>query len=97
MRMRSWSYPVVLFAALACASPGAAQQAPISDCADQRCLWLPRPADTGKPIVFDAPARAIADGTKPIPCGLALACRLEVIGKLERNGAVELRATAFTW
>jgi len=58
-------------------------------------LPLP-PADSGKPIVFDAPARL----TAPPPssgCPVALACSPRLEGVVRRGGAVELKVTPFSW
>jgi hypothetical protein len=53
---------------------------------------LPPPADTGKPRLFIPP---------PLPpqskCPPALSCRLQLLGEVRKNGAVELRATVSTW
>jgi hypothetical protein len=50
-----------------------------------------RPADTGKPQIFVPPPVVSAPGCT------AFDCRLRVIGTVQRNGAVELNATALRW
>ena len=86
-RWRRCSTAAVAFLCCAAALPGAAQQTPLPQ----------RPADTGKPMVFDAPSRAVDNKSEPTLCPAALPCRIELVGKAEHNGAVELRATAFSW
>jgi hypothetical protein len=56
-------------------------------------LALPPPADTGKPRFFVAPSVA----PPPSGCAASLDCRVRVIGEIQRNGAVELNATALRW
>jgi len=56
-------------------------------------LDLPPAAETGKPRFFVAPpVTPPASG-----CAASFDCRVRVIGAIERNGAVELNATAFKW
>jgi hypothetical protein len=92
-RLRTSQALPPLFCAILLLAPAAAmaQQTP--------SLLLPLPpADTGKPMVFALPDRLAA--IRPPPprgCGDALACRLWVIGEVRRGGAVELKATAFSW
>jgi hypothetical protein len=54
---------------------------------------LPPPADTGKPRFFVSPPEA----PPPSGCSASLDCRVRVIGEIQRNGAVELNATALRW
>jgi hypothetical protein len=56
-------------------------------------LALPRPADTGKPIVFAPPLEAVPSSA----CAAVLGCRLRLNGVVQKNGAVELNATVFKW
>jgi hypothetical protein len=82
---------VALAAAVACAAPAAAQQA--------SPLWtpLPAPAESGKAVIYDPQFAAKADDDRRRGCAPGLECRLQLLGVIQRNGAVELRATAFTW
>jgi hypothetical protein len=71
------------------AMPAAAQQPAVSGSAAAETAFdfaLPPPADTGQP-----PIRGPRAGDAPPPG------RLELHGNLDRNGAVELRARAFSW
>jgi len=73
----------------AAAVPAAAQQPAVLGAAAPAAAFdfaLPPAADTGKP-----PIRGLRAGDAPLPG------RLELRGKLDRNGAVELRARAFNW
>jgi hypothetical protein len=56
-------------------------------------LDLPPAADTGKPHFFVAPSVM----PPPSGCAVSFDCRVRVIGAIERNGAVELNATALKW
>jgi hypothetical protein len=58
---------------------------------------LPRPADTGKPLIYDPQLVAKPDNERPAGCSPLLQCRLQLLGVVQNNGSVELRATAFTW
>ena len=81
----------VLFAALTAALPGAAQQAPL--------LWapLPHPTDSGKPVIFDPQFAAKAESDRRLGCAPGLQCRWQLLGVIQNNGVVVLRATALTW
>jgi hypothetical protein len=54
------------------------------------------PADTGKPLIFDAPARLV-EPTPPSDCAMLLSCRARLLGTNGRGGAVELEVTPFSW
>jgi hypothetical protein len=56
-------------------------------------LNLPPPADVGKPRFFVTPTVA----PPPSGCAASFDCRVRVIGEIQRNGAVELNATALRW
>ena len=58
-------------------------------------LWapLPHPTDSGKPVIFDPAFTAKADDDRR----LGSQCRWQLLGVIQNNGAVELRATALTW
>jgi hypothetical protein len=87
-------FPVAAFvAAVACVLPAAAQQAggggPV--------LFTPPPFPTeaGKPVIFGPGFIAKSDEDKG--CAPGFSCRLRLLGVIQNNGAVELRATAFKW
>ena len=64
----------------------------------QPALWLPLPpADTGKPLVFEAPARRTEPSPPPADCAALLNCRARLLGSSGRGGAVELKVTPFSW
>jgi hypothetical protein len=81
---------VWLVAVIAAARPAAAQQ-------DSPWLLPPRPVDSGKAIIYDPQFAAKADDDRRSGCTPGLECRLRLLGVIQNNGAVELRATAFTW
>jgi hypothetical protein len=82
----------VLAAAIAAAPPAAAQQA------SNPWLPLPRPADRGKAVIYSPEFLAKEDYDRTHGCSTpGLQCRFRLLGVIENNGAVELRATAFTW
>ena len=85
--MRDGALAAALGAVLA-AVPAAAQQ-----------LWapLPHPTDSGKPVIFDPQFAAKAENDRRLGCASGLQCRWQLLGVIQNNGAVELRATAFTW
>jgi hypothetical protein len=89
--MRRWSPAIGLVAAMAAALPAAAQEPEAS------WLSLPRPADSGKAIIYDP--QFVEKGKKDARsgCSPGLQCRLRLLGVIQNNGAVELQATAFTW
>jgi hypothetical protein len=88
--MRRWVPAFVAAAALA-SLPAAAQQA------SSGWPWSPHPTDTGKPLIFDPQAAAKAEADRLSACPPLLQCRLQLLGVIQNNGAVELRATAPTW
>jgi hypothetical protein len=55
----------------------------------------PHPTDAGKPVIYDPQFVAKGDGERR--CAPSLPCRLQLLGVIQNNGAVELRAKAFTW
>lgn len=91
--MRHWPSATALFVAAACTLPAVAQQtlregpAPLA--------LPPHPTDTGKPVIYDPQFVAKSDDEKD--CAPGFSCRLRLFGVIQNNGAVELRATAFTW
>jgi hypothetical protein len=78
-------------AAFAAVMPVAAQQAPAP------WVALPYPTDSGKPAIYDPQFVAKAESDLHSGCTPGLQCRLRLLGVIQNNGAVELRATAFTW
>lgn len=89
--MRRWSPAVGLAAAVAATLPAAAQQAftPWSP--------LPHPTDSGKAVIYDPQFVAKGDVDRRAGCSPGSQCRLQLLGVIQNNGAVELRATAFAW
>jgi hypothetical protein len=83
----------VLVAAAICAQPAAAQQAVGGGPAT--FILPPHPTDTGKPVIYDP--QFVAKSEDDGGCAAGLPCRLRLLGVIQNNGAVELRATAFTW
>jgi hypothetical protein len=55
----------------------------------------PYPTDAGKPVIYDPQFVAKSDDDQV--CAPAFSCRLRLLGVIQNNGVVELRATAFTW
>ena len=76
--------------ALIAALPATAQQAPL--------LWapLPHPTESGKPVIFDPQFAAKSDTDRRLGCAPGSQCRWQLLGVIQNNGAVELRATALT-
>ena len=85
--VRYWTITATLVYAL----PAAAQQAPDA--------WtpLPHPTDTGKPIIWDPQYVTKAENDQRRGCSPGLQCRFQLLGVIQNNGVVELRATAFSW
>jgi hypothetical protein len=84
---------VALAAAAVCALPAVAQQALGEGPAT---LALPtHPTDTGKPLTYDP--QFVAKSGDDKSCAPGFSCRLRLLGVIQNNGVVELRATAFTW
>jgi hypothetical protein len=88
-----------LFAAATCALPAAAQQAvstvdPLGG--GPVLLSLPpHPTDAGKPVIYDP--QFVAKRDTGSGCAPSFPCQLQLLGVIQNNGAVELRARAFTW
>ncbi len=87
-----------LLAAAACAVPAAAQQTVGGGPAP---LTLPlHPTEAGKPLIYDPQFVAKSGDDKAGDdrgCAPGFSCRLRLLGVIQNNGTVELRATAFTW
>jgi hypothetical protein len=62
-------------------------------------LWtpLPHPTDSGKPVILDPQFAVKADDDRRLGCAPGSQCRWQLLGVIQNNGAVELRATALTW
>ena len=91
--MRRWRSAALLAAAAAWALPAAAQQAVGAGPAP--LALPPYPTDAGKPVIYGS--RLIARSDEDKGCAPGFSCRLRLLGVIQNNGAVELRATAFTW
>ena len=93
--MWRWFSAAVLVAAAATgAVPATAQQA--GGGGGPALLALPPfPTDAGKPVIYGSQFIAKSDQDKG--CAPGFSCRLRLLGVIQNNGAVELRATAFTW
>jgi hypothetical protein len=85
--MQSWAPAAALVAAIASVTPTAAQQAisaPLSS--------LPYPT-----IIYDPLLLGKGVDDRLSGCSPGLRCRVRLLGVIQKYGAVELRATAFTW
>ena len=80
-----------LTAALFLALSASAQQLPSPWTA------LPHPTDAGKPVIFDPQYLAKSESDRLSGCTPPLQCRLQLLGVIQNNGSVELRATALKW
>jgi hypothetical protein len=89
---RYWAGALVV-AAISCALCAQAQQAVGGGPAT--VTLPPYPTDAGKPVIYDPPFVAKSDDDKS--CAPGFSCRLRLLGVIQNNGVVELRATAFTW
>jgi hypothetical protein len=97
--MRGRARALGFVAAAACTLPAAAQQAaspaeflgglPVP------LALPPHPTDTGKPVIYDPQYLAKSEDERG--CAPGFSCRLRLFGVIQNNGAVEIRATAFTW
>jgi hypothetical protein len=98
--MRRWTPVAALVAAISSTSPAASQQ--VMSTADflrplPPRFSLPRPTDSGKPVIYDPQFVAKGEADRNSSCSPGLQCRVQVLGVIQNNGAVELRTTAFTW
>ena len=90
---RQWLGAAALVMVSMCSLPAVAQQA-LGGAPALFTLPL-HPTDAGKPVIYDPEFAAKPDDEKG--CALVFSCRLRLLGVIQNNGAVELRATAFTW
>ena len=73
--------------------PAEAQQAAVGG---PTTLTLPpHPTDAGKPVIYDP--QFVAKSDENGGCAPGFSGQLRLFGVIQNNGAVELRATAFTW
>jgi hypothetical protein len=93
LAVRRWLEAATLVAAAIWALPAAAQQA--TGGGPATLSLPPHPTDTGKPVIYDPLFAAKSDDDTG--CAPGFSCRLRLLGVIQNNGAVELRATAFTW
>jgi hypothetical protein len=91
--IQRWAPAAVLIVAVAGALPATAQQAAGGGPAS--LALPPYPTDAGKPVIFGS--QFIAKSDEDRGCAPGFSCRLRLLGVIQNNGAVELRATAFTW
>ncbi len=91
MRRRFQSVALVVVGI--CAPPAEAQQAVGGG--PGIFTLAPHPTDAGKPAIYDPQFVAKRDDEKG--CAPGFSCRLRLLGVIQNNGVVELRATAFTW
>jgi hypothetical protein len=71
--------------------------APLAALGQQLWAPLPHPTDSGKPVIFDPQFAAKAENDRRLGCATGSQCRWQLLGVIQNNGAVELRATALTW
>ena len=91
--LRQWLRAAALVKVSMCSLPAVAQQ---SFGGAPALFTLPlHPTDAGKPVIYDPRFVAKSDDGKD--CAPGFSCRLRLLGVIQNNGAVELRATAFTW
>ena len=60
-------------------------------------IFPPHPTATGKPPIYDPQYVAKGESDRLNGCSPGLQCRFQLLGVIQNNGAVELRATAFKW
>ncbi len=89
--MQGWAAAAVLAASIGSAPLSVAQQGPGPWTA------LPYPTVSGKPVVFDRQTLTKEENEGVGGCASGSQCRFRLLGVIQNNGAVELRATAFTW
>jgi hypothetical protein len=88
-----WCGAVALTAAAICTLPAVAQQATAGG--ETQLMLSPHPTDAGKPLTYDP--RFVAKSGDEKGCASGYSCRLRLLGVIQNNGVVELRATAFSW
>ena len=93
---RGWPPAAALLLALAGPQGALAQQAAPS-AAPSPLQLLPRPTEAGKPLVAGRYPATEAEPGAGTGCAPVLSCRVQLLGVIEKNGAVMLRGKAFTW
>ena len=82
--------------AIAAAHPGLAGQSGNALDLSGPAVGLPRPADSGKPMLSIQPP--VGNGLDEAErCPPALPCGSRLLGEVRKNGAVELRVPALRW
>ena len=89
--MQRWGAAALLAAGTSLAAPSAAQQAQLPSSA------LRYPTGSGKPVIFEPQTLTKEESDRLSGCAPNSQCRFRLLGVIQNNGAVELRATAFTW
>jgi hypothetical protein len=93
VRLREVPASIALAAAAIYTLPATAQQAVGEGPAT---LILPsHPTDAGKPLTYDP--QFVAKSGDDKACAPGFSCRVRLLGVIQNNGVVELRATAFSW
>ena len=85
--MQSWAPAAALVAVIVSVTPTAAQQA----------VSAPRYSLPYPTIIYDPLLLAKGVDDRLLGCSPGLQCRVRLLGVIQKYGAVELRATAFTW
>ncbi len=93
---RGWPPAAALLLALA-GAPGASAQQAAPDAAPGPLYLPPRPAEAGKPLAWDRQLGGEAERDARAQCAPVLSCRVQLLGVIEKNGAVMLRGRAFAW
>lgn len=93
--MRHRSVVAVLAVAISAALPVAGQQLPPPGGAALSLVLPPYPADTARPPIQDP--QFAPNGERERNCKPAWTCRIQLFGAVQKNGAVGLKGTAFTW
>jgi hypothetical protein len=88
-----WLGAAALFVVAICSLPAEAQEAVGGGPAT--VALPPYPTQAGKPVIYDLPF--VAKSADDKGCAPGFSCRLRLLGVIQNNGVVELRATAFTW
>jgi hypothetical protein len=94
--MRGRPIAAGLLLAAAAAGPAGGQQT-TPDPGSELLHLMPRPAETGKPLIFDRYSIRGAGSGAAAGCAAFMSCRVRLLGVIEKNGAVMLRGQAFSW
>jgi hypothetical protein len=97
---RVWPALATALVTAACGLPAQAQP-PMSPsgspAAQHPLIFLPPPADIGRPPTNDPWLMAQPHQGDPSSCAPAWPCRLRLFGVIEKNGGIGLKGTALTW